>query len=146
LVGGILGLIGVTITLFYSFFNDKRSRKFQLQLESDNKNFQNTLAIQEHERRIWMKKYEVLVQLIGSRYDLSSAEFKRAFNSVPAVFFDSPDVIKSHKNFYSYKSNPSVDDGLASEKLVNVFVEMYRNLEIEENVDETYLNKIFDTY
>ncbi|GEO62749.1 MULTISPECIES: hypothetical protein [Lactobacillaceae] len=146
MVGGILGLVGVTITLFYSFFNDKRSKKFQLQLESDNENFQNTLAIQEHERRIWMKKYEVLVQLIGSRYDLSSTEFKRAFNSVPAVFFDSPDVIKSYKNFYSYKSNSSVDDGLANEKLVNVFVEMYRDLEIEENVDETDLEKIFDTH
>jgi len=136
----------VTITLFYSFFNDKRSKKFQLQLESDNKNFQNTLAIQEHERRIWMKKFEVLVQLIGSRYDFSSAEFKRALNSVPAAFFDSPDVIKSHKNFYSYNSNPPVDGGLSNEKLVNIFVEMYRDLEIDENVDETYLQKIFDTH
>jgi len=146
LVGGILGLVGVIITLVYSSFNDKRSKKFQLQLESDNKNFQNTLAIQEHERRIWMKKYEVLIQLIGSRYDFSSAEFKRAFNSVPAVFFDSPDVIKSYKNFYSYRSNSSVDVGLANEKLLNIFVEMYRDLKIEENVDETILEKIFYTH
>ena len=99
MVGGILGLVGVTITLFYSFFNDKRSKKFQLQLESDNENFQNTLAIQEHERRIWMKKYEVLVQLIGSRYDFSSTEFKRAFNSVPAVFLIRQMLLKVIKIF-----------------------------------------------
>ncbi|WJP96696.1 hypothetical protein [Macrococcus bovicus] len=144
MIGGILGLVGVAITLLYSFLNNLSNRKFHAKLESDNKNFQKNLAMQEHERRIWMKKFEILVQLIGSRYDIGTTEFKIAFNSIPAVFFDSPNVIRSHKNFYSYKSNSSVDEGIANEKLINVFVEIYKDLEIEENVDEAHLEKIFN--
>lgn len=82
--------------------------------------------------------------MIGLRYDFFSIEFKRVFNSVFVVFFDLLDVIKSYKNFYSYKLNLLVDDGFVNEKLVNIFVEMYRDLEIEENVDEIDLEKIFD--
>ena len=72
-------------------------------------------------------------------------DFKNATFNVRSIIRKA-NYYKSYKNFYSYKSNSSVDDGLANEKLVNVFVEMYRDLEIEENVDETDLEKIFDTH
>lgn len=133
IIGGILGLTGVVISLVYSFKINKRNQEFQKEM-----------AKKDREYRLWEKKYNALVQMISFRFDVRSPEYTSAMNGAIAVFYDSKAVMNSIKKFYEYITNDNKDSIIANEKMVEVYIAMYEDLGIEQNVDETFLYKVFN--
>lgn len=133
IIGGSLGLIGVIISLFFSF-----------KLNKNNQSFQKDLMKKDQEYKLWEKKYNALIQMISYRYDVKSPEYTSAMNGAIAVFHDSKPVMNSIKKFYEYLSNDNRDPAIANEKMVEIYIAMYEDLGIEENVDEIFLNKVFN--
>ena len=144
IIGGVLGLIGVVITLIYSSKLSKDNRKSQEKMNNENNELQKNLANKEHDNKIWLEKYSVLVTLMGSRNDFSSKEFTHAFNSVPAVFSTSKEIINLHRAFHTYSSNADRDLGIANEKFVLILREMFEHLGIEENIISEDFLRVFN--
>src|SRR5690625_4611304 len=93
IIGGGLGLIGVIISLIFSF-----------KLNKQNKQFQREKTKQDREYKDRERKYNLLIQLISYRYDVRSPEFTSAMNGAVVVFNDSKPVVDSIKKFYGYVS------------------------------------------
>ena len=157
MTGGILGLLGVIITLIYSTNLNKKNRefqektnavnqRFQEELEEKNQEFQIELDRKDKEHKLWMNKYNILIQLISYRYMLESNEYKAAMNAIPAVFQDSHKVMQAYRSFYDYSELPPANKNelIANEKMVKIYMKMFEHLGIEENVDEVILHRIFN--
>ena len=143
ILGGILGLIGVIITLIYSSKLSEDNRKSQEKMNDENKELQKNLANKEHENKIWLEKYNVLVALMGSRSDFRSKEFTHAINSVPVVFSTSKEIIELHRDFHSYVSRPNRDTAITEEKFSLVLKKMFEHLGIEENIVSEDFLRVF---
>lgn len=133
IIGGGLGLIGVVISLVFSF-----------KLNKQNQEFQKEMAIKDRKYKLWLKKYNALIQMISFRFDGKSPEYTSAMNGVIAVFYDSKDVMNSIKELYEHLANPNNDSTVSNEKMVEVYMAMYKDLDIEQNVDEAFLDKVFN--
>ncbi|KRK93062.1 hypothetical protein [Companilactobacillus futsaii] len=134
IIGGILGLIGVGISLYYSNKINKENQKFQKELEE-----------KRSADEIWRRKYEVLVKLIGYRFDFSGKESLSAINSIAALFYDSDDVMNAVKDFYDYSTLPGVvkNTETSNDKLVTLYMAIYSDLGIDKNVDKSFLKRVF---
>lgn len=157
MTGGILGLIGVIVSLFFSYRLHKENKdfqkrsnidnnNFQWELNDENKRFQSELAKKDVENKIWMNKYNLLIKLISYRYQMGSDEYKSAMNALPAVFYDSHEVMQAIKGFYDYSELPlaNKNDLIANEKMVKIYMEIFKDLGIEQNVDEVFLYRTFN--
>ncbi|MFD2388027.1 hypothetical protein [Enterococcus rivorum] len=133
IIGGALGLIGVFISLAYSSKLDKQNKEFQRQMEESRR---------EHD--LWSKKYSTLVQMISYRYDVKSDEYSAAMNGITATFYDSKEVMDAVKKFYAYLESGTVDSLQANERMVNIYSAMFKDLKIDQNVDEIFLSKVFN--
>ena len=155
--GGLLGLLGVIITLIFSYNLNKQNKdfqeqsnkdnqKFQMELNDRNQEFQERLAKKDEEYRLWMEKYNILIQLISYRYALGSDEYKSSMNSIPGVFHDSHEVMQAYRDFYDYAELPlaNKDELIANEKMIKIYTAIFEHLGIEENVDEVTLLRIFN--
>lgn len=156
MIGGILGLIGVLITLVYSAKLNKenndsqremnqRNIDFQEKLNKENQEFQEELAKKEEEAKLWRNKYNILIELISYRFEFGSKEYQAAMNSIPAVFHDSHEVMQAVRRFYEYASLPPNQKNVvtANEKMVQVYTAIFKDLDIDQNVDEVFLEKTF---
>lgn len=155
--GGLLGLLGVIITLIFSYNLNKQNKefqkqsnqdnqKFQMELNKRNQEFQEKLAKNDEEYRLWMEKYNILVRLISYRYNLGSDEFKASMNAIPGVFHDSDEVMEAYRSFYAYAELPfaNKDELIANEKMIKIYMTIFEHLGIEDNVDEATLIRIFN--
>lgn len=133
ILGGILGLIGIFISLYYSQRLNKQNQKFQLDMERT-----------RNEQENWRNKYKMLVQLISYRNDVQSMQYTSALNGAVAVFYDSKEVIDAIKELYHYLEIGDVTKAIANEKMVDLYYKMYKHLGIEEHVDKVFLNKVFN--
>lgn len=143
IIGAALGLLGVFVSLIFSAKLDKRNKIFQEVLDAQNKEFQLSLENERKDYDLWKKKYEILIQLMSYRYDVSSDEYTSALNGVSATFYDSKKVIAATKKLYNFLETSS-DTVRANEFMVALYVEIFNDLGISENVDETFLNKCFN--
>lgn len=145
LVGGILGLIGVFISLLFSWRINKENKQFQLDLKDKEHAFELELKNIEKENSIWLKKYSLLITLMGFKHDINSKEFRSALNVVMALFHDSRIVMDALKSFYSIASKPNEDKSPneQNEKLIEVFYAIYSELEMNEELDKSLLEKTF---
>lgn len=134
IIGGVLGLIGVGISLYYSNKINKENQKFQKELEE-----------KRSADEIWRRKYEALVKLIGYRFDFSGKESLSAINSIGALFYDSNDVMNAVEDFYDYSTLPKTVKRAetSNEKLVTLYMAIYSDLGIDKNVDRSFLEKVF---
>lgn len=155
--GGLLGLLGVIITLIFSYFLNKQNKDFQeksdksnqvFQRELNNKNleFQEKLAMKDEDYRLWMSKYNILIKLISYRYELGSNEYKSAMNAIPAVFHDSDEVMEAYEELYDYTELPlaNKDELIANDKMLKIYMSIFEHLGIAENVDKTTLLRTFN--
>ncbi|MBO0409486.1 hypothetical protein JZO81_00375 [Enterococcus hulanensis] len=133
ILGGLLGLLGVGISLWYSKKLNQQNQIFQEKIEKQNRDYD-----------LWKKKYDVLVQMISYRYDVRSKEYSAAMNGVTATFYDSKKVIEATKKMYDYLSNTNSDASIANEKLIAIYSAMFEDLGIDQNIDESFLNKVFN--
>ncbi|WP_338232236.1 hypothetical protein [Companilactobacillus muriivasis] len=133
IIGGLLGLLGVVISIVFSKITNRQNLNFQRELETSRKKY-----------NLWVKKYDVLVQLISYRHNLRSEEFTSALNGVVAVYFDSILVKKRVDDFFEYITLPSRDENVTNDKLVDIFIEMYKDLGIADNIDSTDLKRVFN--
>lgn len=135
IIGGGLGLIGVIISLIFSF-----------KLNKENQQFQKDKIKQDREYQDKDRKYKLLIQLISYRYDVTSHEFTSAMNGAIVVFNDSKPVVDAIKKFYGYVSQKDQGNSAAliNERLVDIFVAMHNDIGIGQNVDESFLHKVFN--
>lgn len=133
IIGGLLGLIGVGISLVFSIKLDKQNKKFQENMESERKKYD-----------LWSKKYETLIQMISYRYNVKSKEYTAAMNGITATYYDSKEVMDAVKKLFAYLESGSIDTLVANEKMVEIYSAMFRNLGINQNIDEVFLNKVFN--
>lgn len=145
LVGGILGLIGVFISLLFSWRINKENKQFQLDLKDKEHAFELELKNIEKENSIWLKKYSLLITLMSFKHDINSKEFSSALNGVMALFHDSRIVMDALKSFYSIASKPNEEKSPneQNEKLIEVFYAIYSELEMNEELDKSLLEKTF---
>ena len=133
IIGGLLGLFGVGISLAFSIRLDKQNKEFQKNMENERKKYD-----------LWSKKYETLVQMISYRYSVKSKEYTAAMNGITATFYDSKEVMDAVKKLFAYLESGSSDTLVANEKMVEIYSAMFRDLGIDQNVDEVFLNKVFN--
>ncbi|MGX7244730.1 hypothetical protein ACWOC1_07750 [Enterococcus quebecensis] len=133
IIGGALGLIGVFISLAYSMRLDKQNKEFQKQMEKSHREYD-----------LWSKKYDTLVQMISYRYDVKCEEYSAAMNGITATFYDSKEVMDAVKKFHAYLEYGAVDSMQTNERMVNIYAAMFKDLKIDQNVDEVFLNKVFN--
>ena len=133
IIGGFLGLVGVGISLVFSIKLDKQNKEFQKNMESERKKYD-----------LWSKKYETLVQMISYRYNVNSKEYTAAMNGITATFYDSKEVMDAVKKLYAYLESGSSNTLVANEKMVEIYSAMFRDLGIDQNIDEVFLNKVFN--
>lgn len=144
-IGGILGLIGVITSITFSYKLNKSNQQFQLDLKNKEHNFELKLKDMEKENSIWLKKYNLLIQLMSYKHDIESKEFSSSLNGVVALFHDSKDVMESLKGFYNIASKPKdqKSSNEQNEKLIEVFSSIYTELDMDENIDKYFLEKTF---
>lgn len=131
--GALIGLFGVLISLYFSY-----------KLHKDNQKFQKELVKQQEFLQHRNKKYELLIDLVSYRFDPASYEFSRSINGIPAVFYDSKNVVDATKDFHRYKSASFTDDEITNDKLLNIYYEIFKDLSIEEHVDKNFLYQVFN--
>ena len=84
-----------------------------------------------HQRNeIRRTKLAVLQQLLGNRNDLKGQPFTEALNEVFVVFYDSRDLLIALKQFYEVIVNTHRSEGLANQKLLDLFKAMCKHLKI----------------
>ncbi|PZG33368.1 hypothetical protein C2D64_08475 [Listeria ivanovii] len=134
IIGGGLGLIGVFISLFYSTRLDKQNKDFQKQMEKSHREYD-----------LWSKKYDTLVQMISYRYDVKCEEYSAAMNGITATFYDSKEVTDAVKKFHAYLEYGTMINSMqTNERMVNIYAAMFKDLKIDQNVDEVFLHKVFN--
>lgn len=145
-VGGALGLIGVIISIFFSYKLNVKNQKFQIELKEKEHNFELKLKDMEKENEVWLKKYNLLIQLMSFKHDIGSKEFSSALNGVVALFHDSNEVMNALKSFYNIasKSQEEKSPNEQNEKMIEVFTSIYADLDMDENLDKTFLEKTFN--
>lgn len=145
-IGGTFGLIGVIISITFSYKLNKSNQQFQLELKDKEHVFELELKNKEKENSIWLKKYSLLIQLMSYKHDIESKEFSSALNGVVALFHDSKQVMEALKGFYNIASKPKEEKSPneQNEKLVDVFYAIYSELNMEEELDKYFLEKIFN--
>lgn len=148
MVGGILGLIGVFISLLFSWKINKENKQFQLDLKDKEHAFELELKNIEKENSIWLKKYSLLITLMSFKHDINSKEFSSALNGVMALFHESKLVMDALKSFYNIASKPKEEKSSneQNEKLIEVFYAIYSELEMNEELDKNFLEKTFNVY
>lgn len=142
-MGSILGFFGVIISLLFSKRLDTQNKMFQEKLDRQNKEFQTKLEDERKKYDLWSKKYETLIQMLSYRYDVRSPEYTAAMNGIMATFFDSKEVINETKKLYDALES-EVDEHRANEYMVKIYLAMFKELGITENIDEVFLNKCFN--
>jgi len=144
-IGGTLGLIGVIVSIVFSYKLNKTNQQFQLALKDKEHAFELELKNIEKENSIWMKKYNLLITLMSFKHDINSKEFSSALNGVMALFHDSRTVMDALKGFYSIASKPKEQKSPneQNEKLTEVFYAIYSELEMNEELDKSLLEKTF---
>ena len=145
-VGGALGLIGVIISIFFSYKLNVKNQEFQIELKEKEHNFELKLKDMEKENEVWLKKYNLLIQLMSFKHDIGSKEFSSALNGVVALFHDSREVMDALKGFYNIASKPKEQKSSneQNEKLIEVFSSIYAELDMDENLDKSFLEKTFN--
>src|SRR5699024_9641346 len=90
-------------------------------------------------------KYSLLITLMSFKHDINSKEFSSALNGVMALFHDSKIVMDALKSFYSIASKPreQKSPNEQNEKLIEVFYAIYSELEMNEELDKSFLEKTF---
>lgn len=155
IIGGFLGLIGVGISLFFSYKFQKDNNKFQKEMNEKNNEFQKELSDSNHkfqlqlesqsrEFEIWKKKYETLTKLVSYRFDLNGDEFSSALNSIQASFYDSKTVLDAAKDFYDILNSGYSDTYRSNDKLTELISLMFKDLDIDMNLDKRFLINVFN--
>src|SRR5690625_3050576 len=145
IIGGTLGLIGVIVSIAFSYKLNKSNQQFQLDLKDKEHAFELELKEMEKKNNIWLKKYSLLITLMSFKHDINSKEFSSALNGVMALFHDSKIVMDALKSFYSIASKPNEEKSPneQNEKLIDVFYAIYSELEMSEALDKSLLEKTF---
>lgn len=145
IIGGTLGLIGVILSVVFSYKLNKSNQQFQLELKDKEHAFELKLKNIEKENSVWLKKYSLLIQLMSHKHDIGSQEFGSALNGVVALFHDSKTVMDALKSFYSIAAKPKEQKSSneQNEKLIEVFYAIYSELEMNEELDKNFLEKTF---
>lgn len=133
IIGGLLGLIGVGISIWFSRMTNKQNIKAQKDLEESRREY-----------NLWLKKYDILVQLISYRNNTGSSEFSSALNGIVVVYFDSIPVKRKISDFFEYITLSNPNENITNDKLVDIFMEMYKDLGISNNIDSNDLKRVFN--
>lgn len=146
MIGGILGLVGVFISLWFSWKINKENKQFHLDLKDKEYAFELELKNIEKENSIWLKKYSLLITLMSFKHDINSKEFSSALNGVIALFHDSKLVMDALKSFYNIASKRKEEKSPneQNEKLIDVFYAIYSELDMNEELDKNFLEKTFN--
>lgn len=146
LIASTIGLIGVLYSIYSSKKLNKENNIFQEKLNKENNNFSENLNEKNRENELWDKKFDITIQLIGNRDDLSRKEFKQAINSISVLFHDSPKVLDKLDSFYIEASkNHSDPTRNNNEKILDLLESMLENLDIRNTGDRSRLFKLFHT-
>ncbi|CAD2079356.1 hypothetical protein GCM10007358_17520 [Phocicoccus schoeneichii] len=80
------------------------------------------------------------------KHDIGSKEFSSALNGVVALFHDSREVMDALKSFYNIASKPKEQKSSneQNDKLIEVFSSIYTELDMDENLDKSFLEKTFN--
>ena len=88
-------------------------------------------------------KINTLKQFVGYRYDLKGEHFTKALNEIFVVFQDSKSVLEKLNEFHEIIV--SGQKTLANDKLIALFKEMCKNLDIDPNkYNESLFLKAFN--
>lgn len=98
----------------------------------------NYFFLRQEKRKL---KKDILIKLVGSKYDTSHDNFHQAINSIIVVYNEDKEVMQNLKNFMEAVESTTVNkNSHLSQKLLDLIISMNKNLGMKtKNIPENYL-------
>ena len=158
-IGGLVGMVGVAIALYYNYKTKLDTQKFQRELNEEQHLFQKellSLSLNQakstgsngkeksfKEEMIWQTKYNTFIKLMSYRHELESKEFKAALNSITGTFCESKIVLDNTNKLYASLDNVKTLDGRVKDDLITLLKSMMTDLGLETKNNDMIFTNIF---
>ncbi|CAM3243704.1 hypothetical protein [Vagococcus fessus] len=158
-IGGLVGMVGVAIALYYNYKTKLNTQKFQRELNEEQHLFQKellSLSLNQHKNTgsninersfkaemIWQNKYNTFIQLMSYRHELESKEFKAALNSITGSFCESKIILDNTNKLHASLADVSALEGRAKDDLITLLKSMMTDLGLETKNNDMIFTNIF---
>lgn len=158
-IGGLVGMVGVAIALYFNYKTKIDTQKFQKELNEEQHLFQKellSLSLNQakstgsnnkersfKEEMIWQTKYKTFIKLMSYRHELESKEFKAALNSITGTFCESKVILDNTNKLYASLDDVKTLDGRVKDDLITLLKSMMTDLGLETKNNDMIFTNIF---